>query len=84
MSAHNPTDDEESNAPEPRSGLAKLLHSTEPDTPLDEVAAKATQRTRYRCPQCGWTAEIHRTTCFVCDYDEQLEPVQGGVDEASP
>lgn len=57
---------------EPRSGLAKLLDEAPPGTPIAEILA---QKEEYECPECGWRAELRRNTCFVCDYDQPLQPL---------
>jgi len=57
----------------PRNGLAKLLSDADPDDSLKEIAA---QKETFECPACGWTAELRRTQCMVCEYDEPLRPAR--------
>jgi len=60
----------------PRNGHAKLLHDADPDTGLEELQEIAAQKEKFECPVCGWTAELQRNECFVCEYDEPLQPVR--------
>jgi hypothetical protein len=53
----------------PRNGLAKLLSEADPDAPLGEVAA---EKDEFECPACGWTAELQRNECMVCEYGQSL------------
>ena len=57
----------------PRNGLAKLLWEADRDDPPHEVAA---EKDRFECPECSWTAELHRKECMVCEHDEPLRPLQ--------
>ena len=59
----------------PRNGLAKLLWDANPDDPPQDIATKKEQ---FQCPACGWTAELRRNECMVCDYDQTLRPAQTG------
>lgn len=58
----------------PRNGLAKLLWEADADDSPEEIAADKEQ---FHCPSCGWTAELERNECMVCDYDGSLE--RGGA-----
>lgn len=57
----------------PRNGLAKLLWEAEPDDSPQEIAA---EKERFRCPACGWVAELRRNECMVCKYGQPLEPTR--------
>jgi hypothetical protein len=59
----------------PRNGLAKLLWEADPDDSPDEIAA---EKERFQCPACGWTAELRRNECMVCDYDQPLRSARAG------
>lgn len=59
----------------PRNGLAKLLLDADPDDAPEEIIS---QKTEFECPDCGWTADLHRTECMVCDYDQPLQRTQMG------
>lgn len=57
----------------PRNGLAKLLWKADPDDSPQEIAAKKKQ---FKCPACGWVAELRRNECMVCEYELPIRPVQ--------
>lgn len=57
---------------EPCNGLAKLIAEADPDRSPSEILA---QRDEYECPRCGWTADLHRQECMVCEYDQPLTPI---------
>jgi hypothetical protein len=54
----------------PRNGLAKLLLDADPDQDPEEIVK---QQQRFECPSCGWTAELRRTECMVCDSTQPLQ-----------
>jgi hypothetical protein len=56
----------------PRNGLAKLLWDANPDDPPQDIAA---EKERFACPECGWTAELRRTECMVCDSTQPLQRI---------
>jgi len=53
-------------------GLPKLIEQADGDESLGEILA---QHEQYECPDCGWVADLHRTQCMVCDFDQRLQPV---------
>ena len=59
----------------PRNGLAKVLLEAEPDDSPDEIVSK---KEKFHCPACGWTAELRRNECMVCDYDQALQAGDAG------
>jgi len=60
----------------PRNGLAKLLWEAEPDDSPQEIAS---QKEQFKCPACGWVAELQRNECMVCEYDQPLRPAHAGT-----
>lgn len=53
----------------PRNGLAKILNDADPDASFEEVVEK---KEKFACPACGWEAELQRSECMVCEYDQEL------------
>lgn len=56
----------------PRNGLARLLWEADPDDSPREIAEGKKQ---FQCPDCGWTAELQRNQCMLCEYSQTLESV---------
>lgn len=57
----------------PRNGLAKLLWEADPDDSPEEITA---EQEHFECPKCGWTADLRRNECMVCEYGQPLDPVR--------
>lgn len=53
----------------PSNGLANLLSKADRNTDLSKLAE---ERDQFECPACGWTAQLRRNECMVCDYDQPL------------
>jgi hypothetical protein len=58
------------NRQSPRNGLAKKLWDADPDESPQEISAR---KERFECTDCGWTAELRRNQCMVCEYDRPLQ-----------
>jgi hypothetical protein len=54
----------------PRNGLAKLLWEADPDDTAQDIVS---EKERFHCPECDWTAELRRNECMVCDYEQPLQ-----------